>query len=94
MRRLAVIGLTSWLIILPAGTALAQSGIPAKKLHDANCTQCHDAGMYTRPNRKMHSLDDVRKQVGACSRASGASLSAAEKEALVNYLNDNFYRFK
>jgi cytochrome c5 len=30
-----------------------------KRLHDANCTACHDSGIYTRKDRVVRSLDGL-----------------------------------
>ena len=81
--------------------ALAQSAVAAlpgdatqgKRLHEANCTGCHDAGVYTRKDHAVRSLDALKEQLEGCSHMGTKEFSAAEKQNLVKYLNDRFYRF-
>ena len=64
-----------------------------KRLYDANCTGCHDTGVFTRKTRSVLSLDALKQQLDSCGHASGKELSPAQKQDIVKYLNDQFYRF-
>jgi mono/diheme cytochrome c family protein len=64
-----------------------------KRLHDANCMGCHDAGIYTRNNRLVQSLDALIEQLGNCSHMANKEFSAAETQNILKYLNDQFYKF-
>jgi len=82
-------------LLLPLGAAAALPGDAAagKRLHDANCTQCHDPGVYTRGDRRVRSLDALRSQVQACGHMAKQDFSPSQLRDLVKYLNDRFYRF-
>ena len=59
----------SLLILLTpsAYAALPGDSADGKRLHDANCMECHDTGIYTRKERLVRSLDALKKQLGSCS---------------------------
>jgi mono/diheme cytochrome c family protein len=88
------------LISILLSTALrVQPALPAdsgqgKKLHDANCTQCHSTSVYTRPDRKVKSLAALSSQVTTCTHMAQATLTEDEQKSVVEYLNQQFYKFK
>ena len=84
-------------LALPAFNALA-AAVPVdsaevKRLYDASCTGCHDTGVFTRKSRSVQSLDALKQQLNSCGHASGKELSPGQKQDIVKYLNDQFYRF-
>lgn len=86
-----------FLLFLPvasAQAALPGDGAKGKQLHEAYCTKCHDSSVYTRKDRRVHSLDALKGQLEACSHAANKAFSAAQRQDLVKYLNDQFYRFQ
>lgn len=82
-------------ILLAQGAAAALPGDSAegKRLHDASCTGCHDAGLYTRKNRVVRSLDALKQQVEGCGHMANKNFSADDRQNIVKYLNDRFYQF-
>ena len=82
------------LLMPSAYAALPGDSSNGKKLHDANCTGCHDNRIYTRKDRHVKSLDALKGQLEACDHVAGKHFSAAEKQDLVKYLNQQFYRFQ
>ncbi len=74
--------------------ALPGNAAEGKRLHDANCTGCHDSGVYTQKERTIRSLGELRQQVQGCSRMAKKEFSQAETQNLIKYLNDSFYRFE
>ncbi len=84
------------LFALARATAATLPGDAAegKRLHDANCTGCHDAHVYTRLDHRVRTLDALQAQLGSCSHAANKDFTAAQTQSLVKYLNDQFYRFK
>ena len=74
--------------------ALPGDGAQGKKLHDANCTTCHDTSVYTRQNRHIKSLAALNEQLAACSHAGQITLTDDEQESVIRYLNEQFYKFK
>lgn len=63
-------------------------------LHTANCTGCHDAGVYTRKERTVRSLDGLAQQLQGCSHMAKKNFSPGETQSLVKFLNDRYYHFK
>jgi len=77
----------------------AQAAVPGdaaegKRLHDANCTGCHDTGLYTRKDHRVQSLEGLKQQVENCTHMAQKEFSPAERQDIVKYLNEKFYRFK
>jgi hypothetical protein len=65
-----------------------------KRLHDANCTGCHDSGVYTRKTRSVTSLAALEKQLDGCAHVVKKEFTPAEKQNIVKYLNEGFYHFR
>lgn len=84
---------------LPAqGAGNAASG---KKLHEAHCISCHAARfegkwetMYTRPERKKKSLEELRGMVLFCDNQVGTGWFDNEIDDVTAYLNETFYHYK
>jgi cytochrome c553 len=76
-----------------ANAALPGDSAAGKRLHDAHCTGCHDAGLYARNDRLVRSLGALKQQLQACSHAARRRFSATETQNIIKYLNDEFYRF-
>ena len=74
--------------------ALSGDGAEGKKVHDANCTTCHSTSVYTRQDRKVKSLAALNKQVTSCTHMAQVTLTEDEQESVVQYLNQQFYKFK
>ncbi len=89
--------LLSWTL---AGGAVAADLARGKSLHDENCIKCH-AGMvggdgtaiYTRPDRRIETLEGLRRQVNRCKDSLGMPWPADQIEDVVHYLNHTFYKF-
>lgn len=58
-----------------------------------DCMSCHGNEVYTRDNRMVHSLDGLRQQIGRCHMATGKNWSPDQVEAVVQYLNSQYYKF-
>ena len=65
-----------------------------KRLYDANCVGCHDASVFTRKDRVVQSLDDLKKQLASCAHMAKKEFSESETQGLLKYLNDQFYHFR
>ena len=65
-----------------------------KALHDAKCMGCHDTHQYTRPNRIIHTLEDLHGRVEFCDSAASAGFTPDDIDNVVEYLNTTFYKFK
>ncbi len=64
-----------------------------KALVDQYCTGCHADEAYTRPDRKIRSLETLRLQVLRCNAMTKAGLTDEDIAAIVDHLNTSFYRF-
>ncbi len=90
---------TAFLLLSTVTVAVHAAPLPGdaatgKKLYRANCVSCHDASVYTRPDRQIHSLDALRTQINGCSHQLPVKLSQSQIDDLVKYLNQNYYKFK
>ncbi len=65
-----------------------------KRLHEANCKGCHDTSVYTRKDHQVRSLEALKQQMNSCSQAAHKEFSAAEKQSMIKYLNNEFYHFQ
>lgn len=81
-------------LALSAHAAVPGDGAEGKRLHDANCSSCHDVSVYTRQDHKVRSLDGLKQQVESCTHMAQKEFSSAERQDIVKYLNDQFYRFQ
>ncbi len=82
--------LLSGLTALPAFAADVEKG---KKLYTERCGGCHDTKVHTRPNRIVHTYEDLVNRVRFCDNAAKANLSEEEIYDVSDYLNDTFYKF-
>lgn len=65
-----------------------------KALVAKKCMGCHDNRQYTRPNRIVHTYEDLRGRVEFCDSASNANFSFDDLDDVVEYLNVTYYKFK
>jgi len=63
------------------------------QLHQQNCTQCHTSEVYTRTQRLVNNLQELKLRVQQCEIAAELAWFEEEVDAVINYLNTNFYRF-
>jgi len=84
------------ILLTPSAYAAELPGDSAagKRLLDANCMECHQTDVYTRKDRKVQSLDALKKQVVNCTHMARKDFSESERQDLVKYLNDTFYHFQ
>jgi hypothetical protein len=84
--------------MLTLGPALASDRTPdvahGKELVEQKCMGCHDNRQYTRPNRIIHTYEDLRGRVEFCDSASNANFSFNDLDDVVEYLNVTYYKFK
>ncbi|MGE5171418.1 MAG: hypothetical protein ACM3JC_13725 [Rudaea sp.] len=82
------------LMLMPAArAALPGDSANGQRLHEANCIECHDSSVYTRPNHQIRSLDALQQQLAGCGHMAKKTFSEAQTRDLVKYLNDRFYHF-
>lgn len=66
----------------------------AKQLIQANCVSCHQAEIYKRDNRKVKNLGSLATFVENCNTQTAAGWFPEDVDAVVKYLNSNYYKFK
>jgi len=64
-----------------------------KNLVKAHCTSCHDAGMYTRKDHKVTTLNGLQNQVRRCETNLELKWFDDDIDAVINYLNTQYYKF-
>jgi mono/diheme cytochrome c family protein len=77
---------------LVASTAAAED-FDAKSFLAEKCSSCHGTEVYSRPNPRVKSLDKLAVQVRRCDANVGTGLFDEDIDAVVKYLNVNFYKF-
>lgn len=93
-------------VLIASAPALADpfpKGNPkiGRTLHDKSCMPCHasmlggdGSGMYTRPDRKIQSAQQLLTRVRICNTNAGAGWFPEEEVHVAAYLNSSFYHFK
>ena len=91
---------TALMTLITTGLLAANSSTLAvdinhgKSLQQKNCMKCHDDGMYTRENRRVTTPDALRTQVQRCETNLNLKWFPEDVDAVVEYLNTTFYKFK
>ena len=78
---------------LSAHGAVPGDGIEGKRLHEASCTGCHASSVYTRKDHRVRSLEALKEQVENCTHMAQKEFSEEERQDVVKYLNEQFYKF-
>jgi hypothetical protein len=88
-------------LMLTFGISLAASASPlagdtakGKKLHQTNCTGCHDDKVYRRTDRRITTFEALQGQINACGHQVKKDFSRENIDDMVKYLNDTYYKFK
>ena len=83
-------------VCLLAATSSLQAANPdnGKTLVDSNCTKCHDERVYTRPDRRVTTLEGLNKQVTRCEQSLGLKWFDDDIADVAAYLNQTYSHFK
>ena len=87
------IAITLLLTAVSSMPALAANVEHGKKLYTERCGGCHDTKVHTRPNRIVHTYEDLVNRVRFCDNAANAGLKDEEIYDVSDYLNNTFYKF-
>ena len=63
------------------------------KLHQENCTRCHQPEIYLHEDRKVKTLEQLKKQVQQCELAIELAWFEEEVDDVTEYLNASYYLF-
>lgn len=80
--------------LLGAVTSVFAANFDAGEFVQNSCARCHDDSVYTRPNRRVRSLDRLESQVRMCDANLGTKLFEDDIAAVVDYLNSHYYKFE
>lgn len=80
-------------LLLFAATSWAEDNFNAQTFVASKCSGCHGANIYTRPNRRVQSLVQLKKQVKMCDQMVGTALFPEDLDAVVAHLNQQYYKF-
>lgn len=64
-----------------------------EQAHNTHCYKCHTDAVYTREDRFVKSIDALSKQVDQCKNSNSVPWFDQDKEAVVQFLNQKYYRF-
>ena len=86
---------------LPAlGAGAGDPAVGQKLVQAKGCEVCHERqnlhgakAIYLRPNRKVHSLEELRAQVSSCNHGLHLHLTPQDERDVVAFLNRDYYRF-
>ncbi|HBE92550.1 MAG TPA: green heme protein [Gammaproteobacteria bacterium] len=90
----------SLLTLITTGLVMASSSLHAididhgKSLQQQNCMRCHDDSMYTREERRVTTRDALQHQVQRCETNLNLAWFPEDVDAVTEYLNTSFYKFK
>jgi hypothetical protein len=71
----------------------ALNEIDGQQLHDANCMSCHTTDIYMRADRIVNNFRQLEERVSQCELANELIWFDEEIDAVITYLNANFYHF-
>jgi cytochrome c5 len=74
----------------PVTTLSADDG---KTTYNKSCTGCHGTDIFTRPDRRVKNMPDLKSRVTQCSYAVEAKWFDKDINAVTSYLNKDFYQF-
>lgn len=81
-------------ILLLACPTLAPADEAGTALVEQHCVSCHGSEVYTRPDRRIHSLADLEGQVRRCTANLQIQWFDDEILAVTDHLNRSYYRFE
>ena len=81
------------MVMTTPAAALAASIEHGKTLVEQHCTRCHDTRVYSRPDRRIGSLDALKNQVKRCEQSQSLQWPQPDIDDVVAYLDATFYNF-
>ena len=85
---------TALLTLITTSLVIASNIDHGKSLQQDNCMRCHDDSMYTREERRVTTHDALKAQVQRCETNLNLTWFPEDVEAVTEYLNTTFYKFK
>jgi hypothetical protein len=72
--------------------AAGQDNDRARLLYENHCQLCHEDWAHTRDQRRVRTIDGLRRQVSSWSMHAGLSWSEEDIDQVTRYLNERFYQ--
>ena len=92
MRRSGLYMVTPAMLMFAQSLEAADTG-HGKTLKQQHCMSCHDDGVYTRSDRRVTTLEGLRKQVKRCELTLELQWFDDDVNAVTGHLNETFYKF-
>ena len=87
------------LLVCSFGISLS-SAKDGEILHQSKCIECHGrmtggegTVIYKRDDRIAGNKNELRRRVSSCSEGGNTGWGSAKKSAVVDYLNEKFYKY-
>lgn len=100
MRHVMPVILVSMAVLSPVRADLKPDLAHGEQLHSAHCSGCHGnmtggdgSTLYTREQRLVNSMQDLKAQVRRCASRLQLGWDDANISDVVYYLNHQYYRF-
>jgi cytochrome c553 len=94
LSRTLILGWSLTVLTVTAAAAAEPAPDNVQTLISQNCVQCHGSEVYTRPDRKVTSLDGLGRQVRRCETTLQLRWFDEDVQGVTNYLNQSYYRFQ
>jgi len=86
--------LLATLLLVLSLPVTASANFDSHRFIQEKCSSCHDEQVYIRPNRRVQNLAQLDAQVRRCDANLGTSLFNEDITAVVEHLNQRYYRFE
>ena len=102
MKMLLILGSLILSGIAQAAPFASGDAVAGKQFFEQNkCNRCHvqkmggdGSAIFTRPNRIVHTPQQMVARMHYCSEASGIKLTPQDEQNVGAYLNQTYYQFK
>jgi hypothetical protein len=86
-------------VTLIAGSVISTAAYAAdmehgKMLYENHCVSCHSSAVFTREKRMVNNFTELRERIRQCELSNDLTWFDEDIDAVVNYLNTNFYKFE
>lgn len=82
------------LFLLISLQSTASASFDSHRFLQQKCSSCHNEQVYTRPDRRVQNLAQLDAQVRRCDANLGTRLFDEDISAVVEHLNERYYRFE
>jgi cytochrome c553 len=100
LRLIVIAGLASFCLWARADPFAQADPMKGRPLAEKSCVACHSSKfggdgtkIYTRPDHRVRSADQLMRQVTVCSQAANTDWSKQDIANVAAYLNKTFYKF-